>query len=263
LSVSDASAVPTASSAVSADSSAAASGARVLSGARVVVVGGSSGIGRAVVRLAAAARADVVVGSRSAEKLAATAKEIDGITTDVVDVTDEDSVRAFFEGVGTLDHLVVCPGDVALGSVYDVPLDAVRRAVDTKIVGQLLCVRHAGRRISRSGSIVLLAGAAGFKAVPDVSATAAANAGIGGLGPALAVELAPVRVNVLVAGIVDTPLWSFLAEDARSAMLTQIADATPAGRVGQPDDIAVSVLHLLENSFITGAVMHVDGGATL
>ncbi|MFF3504248.1 SDR family oxidoreductase [Streptomyces sp. NPDC003247] len=243
--------------------SAVPSSASPLSGTRVVVIGGSSGIGKAVARRAAAAGAQVVVGSRSLDKLEQTAKEIDGITTGVVDVTDEESVRAFFDSLGSLDHLVVCPGDMAVGSVYDVSLDAVHAALNTKVVGQLLSVRYAGRKISDRGSIVLIAGAAGFKSYADMSATAAANAGIGGMGRSLAVELAPVRVNVVVGGMIDTPLWDFLPADARADLFEQTAQSTPVRRVGQPDDVAFSVLHLLRNTFVTGAVVHVDGGGTL
>ncbi|MCX4745683.1 SDR family oxidoreductase [Kitasatospora sp. NBC_01287] len=234
-----------------------------LSGTRVVVIGGSSGIGRAVARQAAEAGARVVVGSRSAEKLAATAEEIDGITTGVIDVTDEESVRAFFADLGAIDHLVICPGDMATGSVYDVSIEAVRRSLDTKIISPLLCVRHAGRSIAPTGSIVLLAGAGGYKAYPDLSATAAANTGVGGLGRSLAVELAPIRVNVVVAGLIDTPLWDSVPAEAKAGLFAQTAAATPVGRIGQPDDVAGTVLHLLENTFTTGALSFVDGGGTL
>jgi NAD(P)-dependent dehydrogenase (short-subunit alcohol dehydrogenase family) len=237
--------------------------AQTLSGARIVVVGGSSGIGKAVAALAAEAGAQVVVGSRSEEKLARTAKEIEGISTAVVDVTDEQSVRSFFAGMEGMDHLVVCPGDVATGSVYDMPMDAVRGCLDTKIVGQMLCVRHAGRKLAPQGSITLIAGAAGYKAYPDMCITAAANAGIGAMGRALAVELAPVRVNVVVGGLIDTPLWSAIPEDARQAMFEATAQGTPVRRIGQPEDVAATVLHALENTFISGAVLHVDGGVVL
>ncbi|MGF1428126.1 SDR family oxidoreductase [Kitasatospora sp. LaBMicrA B282] len=234
-----------------------------LSDTRVVVVGGSSGIGRAVARQAAEAGARVVVGSRSEEKLADTAKEIAGITTGVVDVTDEESVRAFFADLDTIDHLVICPGDMAPGSVYEVPLEAVRRSLETKIIGQLLCVRHAGRKLAPTGSIVLLAGSGGFKPYADLSATAAANTGIGGLGRSLAVELAPVRVNVVVAGLIDTPLWDFVPAEAKAGLFAQTAANTPLGRIGTPDDVAQSVLQLLENTFTTGALSFVDGGSSL
>jgi NAD(P)-dependent dehydrogenase (short-subunit alcohol dehydrogenase family) len=236
----------------------------VLDGAHVVVVGGSTGIGREVVRHAAAAGAAVTVGSRSAEKLAKVADELgDQVKTRTVDVTDEDSVRAFFAEISDIDHLVVCPGDMAVGSVYDVSMEDIQRCLNTKIIGQLLCVRHAGRKLSSSGSIVLLAGAGGYKPLAGLSMTAAANVGISGLGRSLAVELAPIRVNVVVAGMVDTPLWSGLPESARQEMFIQAAKTTPVGRIGAPDDIAVAVLHMLTNTFVSGSVFHVDGGATL
>lgn len=236
---------------------------KTLSGARVVVVGGSSGIGKAVAEQAALAGADVVIGSRSKDKLDHAAKEIDGITTAVVDVTDENSVKAFFNTVGTLDHLVVCPGDMATGSIYEMAAEDVRRCLDTKIVGQMLCVRHAGRKIAADGSITLIAGGAGYKPYPDMCITAAANVAISGLGRSLAVELAPIRVNVVVAGMIDTPLWWGLPEDARMALFEQTAKATPVGRIGQPDDVATMVRQSMENTFVTGSVLHVDGGAVL
>jgi len=234
-----------------------------LSGSRIVVIGGSSGIGKEVARQAAAAGAKVTIGSRSPEKLSQAAKEIGGIAAGAIDVTNEDSVRAFFEDIGSLDHLVVCPGDMATGSVYEMSMADVQNCLDTKIVGQMLCVRHAGRRISPNGSIVLIAGAAGFKPYPEMSITAAANVGIAGMGRSLAVELAPIRVNVVVAGMIDTPLWSPLPDDARQALFEQTAQSTPVGRIGQPEDVAPTVLHALDNNFVTGSVIHVDGGAVL
>lgn len=234
-----------------------------LMGTRVVVVGGSSGIGKEVARQAAAAGATVTIGSRSEAKLERAAKEIEGITTGIIDVTREESVRAFFDSVGSLDHLVVCPGDMATGSVYEMSMDDVRQCLGTKIVGQMLCVRHAGQKISPNGSIVLIAGGAGFKPYAGMCITAAANVGIAGLGRSLALELAPIRVNVVVGGMIDTPLWSALPEDARRAMFKEMAQATPMGRIGQPEDVTASVLHALQNDFLDGAVLHIDGGITL
>lgn len=234
-----------------------------LRGTKVVVIGGSSGIGKEVARQAAADGANVTIGSRSEEKLERAAKEINGVTTGVIDVTREESVRAFFEAVGSLDHLVVCPGDMATGSVYEMSMDDVRQCLGTKIVGQMLCVRHAGKKIPPNGSIVLIAGGAGFKPYPDMCITAAANVGIAGMGRSLAVELAPIRVNVVVGGMIDTPLWSVLPEDARRAMFDQMAKGTPVGRIGQPEDVAASVIHALQHDFVDGSVIQVDGGITL
>ncbi|WP_188316580.1 SDR family oxidoreductase [Solihabitans fulvus] len=237
---------------------------KTLAGSHVVVIGGSTGIGRAVAAQAVAAGAAVTVGSRSAAKLAALRAELgEGVSTRTVDVTDEADVAAFFSPVEDLDHLVVCPGDMANGSVYDLPMADILACLNTKIVGQFLCVRHAGRKLAPNGSITLLAGASGYKAYAGMSITGAANVGIGGLGRALAVELAPIRVNVVVAGMVDTPLWDGIPAEAREQLFEQVAAATPVGRIGQPDDIAATVLHLLGNTFVSGSVIHVDGGAIL
>jgi NAD(P)-dependent dehydrogenase (short-subunit alcohol dehydrogenase family) len=235
-----------------------------LAGAHVVVVGGSSGIGLAVARHAVAAGARVTIGSRSQDKLDLAAKAIGGqVATGVLDVTDEDSVRAFFAGAGALDHLVVCPGDMAVGAVTEVGADDIRRCLDTKIVGQLLSVRHAVGGLAEDGSIVLISGGAGFKAYPGLSVTAAANAGIGAMGQSLALELAPVRVNVVVAGMIDTPLWSGIPADARQAMFEETARSTPVGRIGRPEDVASSVVQALENTFVNGSLIHVNGGGLL
>jgi NAD(P)-dependent dehydrogenase (short-subunit alcohol dehydrogenase family) len=235
-----------------------------LSGARVVVIGGSSGIGKAVARQAVEAGAQVTIASRSQDKLDQAAKEIGGqVRTGVVDVTDEESLRAFFAGVEGLDHLVVCPGDMAMGSVYEVSAEDVRRCLDTKIVGQLLSVRHAGPKLAADGSIVLISGGAGFKAYAGLSVTAAANAGIGAMGQSMALELAPIRVNVVVGGLIDTPLWSGLPDEAREGLFKSTAAATPVGRIGQPDDVASSVLQAMENTFVNGSLIHVNGGGLL
>jgi NAD(P)-dependent dehydrogenase (short-subunit alcohol dehydrogenase family) len=139
----------------------------------------------------------------------------------------------------------------------------VRQCIDTKIIGQMLCVRHAAKRLSAGGSIVLIAGGAGYKAMAGMSITGAANAGIGAMGRSLAVELAPLRVNVVVGGVIDTPLWGGLPADARQAMFEDSAKTTPVGRIGQPADVASTVLHALDNTFLSGAVLHVDGGIVL
>ncbi len=181
----------------------------------------------------------------------------------MVDVTDEASVSALFDGIEALDHLVVCPGDMAVGPVAEVTAEDIRRCLDTKIVGQLLCVRHAVPKLSATGSVVLMSGAAGFRAYPGLSVTAAANAGIGAMGQSLALELAPLRVNVVVAGVIDTPLWSSLPEDARTALFEQTARTTPVGRIGRPEDVASAVLQALENTFVNGSLIHVNGGGLL
>ncbi|SDS81476.1 SDR family oxidoreductase [Microlunatus soli] len=235
-----------------------------LQGQHVIVIGGSTGIGRAVVDDVVGAGSIVTVGSRSAEKLSAVAAEHgDRVKTGVVDVTDEDSVRAFFAAAEQSDHVVVCPGDMAVGSAADVTRSAIDGCLNTKIIGQLWCVRHALPSLTATGSMTLLAGAAGFRAYSGMPVTAAANAGIGGLGQSLALELAPRRVNVVVAGVVDTPLWSGMETGQREQFYAAAAAQTPVGRIGRPTDISATVLHVMINDFIDGAVLMVDGGALI
>ncbi|QGN34680.1 SDR family oxidoreductase [Microlunatus sp. Gsoil 973] len=235
-----------------------------LQGRHVIVIGGSTGIGRAVTDDVIAAGGIATVGSRSREKLEKVrADHGDRVKINTVDVTDEDSVRDFFAAADDADHLVICPGDMAVGSVTEVTREAIDASLGTKIVGQLWCVRHALPRLAGPGSITLIAGGAGFRAMAGMPITSAANAGIGGLGQSLALELKPRRVNVIVAGVVDTPLWDFLPDPARQDLYTGAAAQAPVGRIGQPSDISSTVLHVMANDFIDGAVIPVDGGALI
>lgn len=235
-----------------------------LQGRHVIVIGGSTGIGRAVVDDVVAAGGIVTVGSRSIDKLdKVRAEHGDRVRIDTVDVTAEDSVQAFFAAADQADHLVVCPGDMAIGAVTDVTRESIDASLGTKIIGQACCVRHALPRLAERGSITMIAGAAGFRAYPGMPITAAANAAIGGLAQSLALDLRPRRVNVIVAGVIDTPLWDFLPASDRQAMFERLADQTPTGRIGQPSDVSASVLHVMTNDFIDGAVLAVDGGALI
>lgn len=235
-----------------------------LQGKHVIVIGGSTGIGRAVVDDVIRAAGIATVGSRSREKLEKVRVDHgDQVKISTVDVTDESSVRDFFAAADPCDHLVVCPGDMAVGSVTEVTQEGIDGSLGTKIIGQFWCVRHALPRLAERGSVTLIAGAAGFRAFNGMPITSAANAGIGGLGPSLALELAPRRVNVIVAGVVDTPLWDWMPAAEREQFYAAAAKQVPVGRIGQPSDISASIVHVLENDFIDGAVIPVDGGALI
>jgi NAD(P)-dependent dehydrogenase (short-subunit alcohol dehydrogenase family) len=235
-----------------------------LQGRHVIVIGGSTGIGRAVVDDVVAAGGIVTVGSRSIDKLdTVRAEHGDRVKINTVDVRHEDSVRAFFAAADPADHLVICPGDMAIGPVTDITQESIDGSLGTKIIGQVYCVRHALPRLADRGSIIMIAGAAGFRAYSGMPVTAAANAAIGGLAQSLALDLKPRRVNVIVAGLIDTPLWDFLPASDRQAMFDHVAAQTPIGRIGQPSDVSASVLHLMTNEFIDGAVLAVDGGALI
>jgi NAD(P)-dependent dehydrogenase (short-subunit alcohol dehydrogenase family) len=213
---------------------------------KVVVIGGSSGIGAATAESARTRGWDVVVASRR--------------TDPSLDVTDEHAVGEFFERVGPLDHLVYTPAARASGLLAEIDLDAARRAVDTKLWGAIYAARHAAPRISHEGSMTFVSGAAAWRPQAGWTITAATNAAIAALARALAVELGPVRVNAIAPGIVDTPTWDALPADARDALFERTAAALPVGRIGTPQDLADAILFLIENRFVTGTVLHVDGG---
>lgn len=220
---------------------------------KLVVIGGSSGIGLAVARTAVAAGWDVTVASRDPGRAEIAAEAVE------LDVTDAAAVREFFASLGPVDHLVSSTVARAGGPVKELDLDAARRAFETKLWGPLAAVQAADVRTS----IVLLSGAAASTPMRGGAATAAVNGAVEALVRTLAVELAPVRVNAVSPGIIDTPTWASMPDDQRDAMFSRLAGALPVGRVGSSEDVADAIWHLLTNGFVTGTVLHVDGGHRL
>lgn len=231
---------------------------------RVVVIGGSSGMGLAVARRAAERGAKVLVASRSVEKLSRAKAEIRGtIGTYPLDVTREEEVERFFSRVGALDHLVTSAAITGMGPFLETPQEKVRALFESKFWGQYRAARHAAPRIAPGGSITFFSGIAGQRPFHGFSAYAAVNGAVEGLCRALALELAPVRVNVVSPGIVDTPAYAGMDEEERRAFLDSVAKRLPAGRVGDPDDAAEAALFLMLSGFTTGTVLSVDGGGRL
>ena len=220
---------------------------------KIVFVGGSSGIGLAAARKAVAAGWDVIVASRNPGRA-----DVDAETVEL-DVTDVEMVRSYFGSLGPIDHLVSSTVARAGGPVRELDLDAARRAFETKLWGPLAAVQSADVR----RSIVLLSGAAASTPMRGGAATAAVNGAVEALMRTLAVELAPVRVNAVSPGIIDTPTWAAMPDDQREAMFSRLAGSLPVGRVGSADDVADAIWHLLTNEFVTGTVLHVDGGHRL
>lgn len=133
----------------------------------------------------------------------------------------------------------------------------------TKVLGPWLVAKHLGGALPAGGSLVFTSGVAAYRPGPGASMIATANGALEALARSLALELAPVRVNVVSPGWVDTPIWDVLAGDAKGERLAAMAARLPAGRVGTPDDIARAIVALLDNGFVTGTVLHVDGGHRL
>jgi len=236
-----------------------------LEGKHVVIFGGSSGMGLATADGAAAAGARVTIASSDQGRLdAALASLPGGCDGVVVDARSEESVAGALARIGELDHLVYTAGDRVIPRPLDeVSLDDARRLFDVRFWGAVAAVRHAAPRIRAGGSIVLTSGTIAVRPSARAALMAAGAAAIEGLTRGLAVELAPVRVNAVRPGAVHTPMWDAAPEPQRSALLGALAERTITKTVGDPGQIAAAHLYLMGNSFVTGTVLTVDGGAVL
>jgi NAD(P)-dependent dehydrogenase (short-subunit alcohol dehydrogenase family) len=235
---------------------------------RVLIIGGSSGMGLGLAELLLADGAQVTIAGRSADRLDAAVKRLDqpeGLRASQVDITHEDQVRQLLADAGPLNHVVVTAADAvgAYAPVADFDLDAARAVIDTKLLGPWLVAKHAGPYLAPGASITFTSGIAAYRPGPGASMFAAANGALEALARALAVELAPVRVNVVSPGWVDTPIWETIAGDKKAERLGAMAARLPVGRIGQPIDIAKAFVALMHNGFVTGTLLHVDGGQRL
>lgn len=228
------------------------------SGQKVVVVGGTSGIGFATAAMAKHEGADVIVASRSAERLNAAAKSL-GVAAIAVDVTSDESVASLFERCGKVDHVVVTAAQLRSGPFKTVAMEDVRSTMEGKFWGAWRVARAA--QIVPGGSLTLVTGFLSVRPRPAAAIVGAANGALESLARSLALELAPVRVNAVSPGIVDTPIRAAMPETARLDMLAKIAAELPVKRVGLGEDIAQQILAFMSNGFATGSIAYIDGGA--
>jgi NAD(P)-dependent dehydrogenase (short-subunit alcohol dehydrogenase family) len=232
---------------------------------KVVILGGTSGIGLATARAALAQGATVVVSSSRQDKVTAAVSEL-GARADgqVADLNDAASVGQLFAKIGSFDHLAYTAGDsLHIGELACTDMSAVRAAFDVRVFGAIAAVKAAAPNIRRGGSIVLTGGIASARPQKGWTTGASICGAMEGLMRALAVELAPLRVNLVSPGFVRTPLWSNIPENEREAMYRGVGEQLLVGRVGEADDIAQTYLHLMNNAFATGQMIVVDGGGVL
>src|SRR6202140_1537137 len=232
---------------------------------RVVVVGGSSGIGLAVAQQAASQGAKVVIVSSNAERVQKAVEFISGEAQgQTVNVSDEGAVAAFFAKLGSFDHLVFTAGDtLQLNELVATDLTKARHAFELRYWAALAAVKYASPHIRKDGSIVLTTGVAGRRPHKGWTVVASICGTIEALTRALAVELAPIRVNAVCPGVVRTNLWQSMTADAREQLYESVGNSLPVGRVGEPYDIAQAYLFLMQEGFSTGQTVVVDGGTVL
>jgi NAD(P)-dependent dehydrogenase (short-subunit alcohol dehydrogenase family) len=232
----------------------------LLAGKKVVVVGGSSGIGLATAELAKSEGADVVIASRNADRLKAVADKL-GATAIPTDVTSDQSVIDLFRKCGPVDHVVVTAAQLRSGPFKSVSMEDVRATMESKFWGAWRVARAA--EIRPGGSLTLVSGFLSIRPRPAAAIVGAANGALESLARSLALELAPVRVNCVSPGIIDTPIRASMPEAARRDMLAKAAAALPVGRVGVGEDIARQILTFMTIGFATGSIVYLDGGALI
>jgi NAD(P)-dependent dehydrogenase (short-subunit alcohol dehydrogenase family) len=236
---------------------------------RVVIIGGGSGIGLEVARMAVSDHAEVVLVGRSEERLQDALRRLGTGRVEVLscDIGERAEVAALFERIGELDHLVITAADLPYGPVSTLSEVDLMRAVRSKFLGPVFAAQEASSRIRPGGSITFTSGIAAQRPMRGGATAAAVNSGLEGLARALAVELAPVRVNVVSPGWTDTPIWDRIAGAAPKNWKQESFDAMalrlPVGRIGQVGDIAQAFMFLMKNQFVTGSVVDVDGGHRL
>lgn len=230
----------------------------------LVVVGGSSGIGFATAKAAYTEGASIVMIGRSQDRLNQASAEIgSGVHGIQADVEEEASVRAAFAEIGQFNHLFISAQDAATAPLSETTKDKFRPTLDSKIWGALHVVKYAAPRITEQGSIVFISGLAGRKGYPGFALAGAANAGIEAVARNLAVELAPIRVNTVCAGVIDTSMLDRVFGEQKLQVVEQIAAKLPVRRIGSPQEIADAVLFLMGNGFMTGTTLLIDGGDAL
>ena len=239
---------------------------RELSGKRIVVLGGSSGIGLAVAQQAVAQGATAIIASSNAERVKQAVATLDDGKAEghALDLSKEGDIHSFFQKIGDFDHLVFTAGDtLQLNELAATDLTKARHAFELRFWAVLAAVKYASPNIRKDGSIVLTTGVAGQRPHKGWTVAASVCGTIEALTRALAVELAPIRVNAVCPGVVRTNLWQSMNADAREQLYESVGKSLLVGRVGEACEIARAYLFLIQEGYSTGQIVVLDGGAVL
>ena len=233
-----------------------------LLGQTVILIGGSAGIGLETARRARAEGAEVTLTGRNPERLQRAAEEVGARTTAAFDVTDAAAVKRFFEDVpGPIDHVLVTAGGPRYGPLLEMDSAQVREAISDHVVQALEIARNAAGKMRPGGTLLLMGGTGGRKIRRELGLASTATAVLPPFVSTLALELAPVRVNLIAAGFVDTPLSaSYFSADGLQARREELRTTLPIGRVVGPADVAALAVALMTNTALTGATYDIDGG---
>ena len=231
-----------------------------LLGQTVLVIGGSSGIGLETARLARAKGADIILTARDPDRLHRAGLELEASIA-AFDATDFGRLGRFFGALpAPIDHLLVTGPGPSCAPLAQFDLDAARCAVDAHLLLPLQVARHAATKVRPGGTLLFMGGTGGRRTAAGLSLIAAVTAALPALTKTLALEIAPVRVNLIAAGFVDTPLSASLPGDRTDQRREQLRTTLPIGRVVGPADIAALAVHLMTNTAVTGVTFDIDGG---
>ena len=240
------------------------SGRPALSGQTVLVIGGSSGIGLETARLARAEGAEVVLTGRDPDRLQRAAADVGALRTAAFDATDFDRLGRFFaELPGPLDHVMVTAGSPYYAPLAEMDLATARRDTDAHLWLPLYVAKHAVGRVRPGGTLLFLSGTGGRRTAVGLSLVSTITAGMPALTKSLALEIAPIRVNLIAPGFVDTPLSATLLGDQLEQRREQLRSTLPIRRVVGPADVAVLSVHVMTNTALIGATFDIDGGQQL
>jgi len=229
---------------------------------KVIIIGGTSGMGLATAAVLAGS-CDVTIAGRSKERLAAALSSVPGAAGYTVDAMDTKSLDAFYGSVGPFDHLVLSlSGNKGFGLFRDLVIDDVETGFREKTLAHMRSAQAALKYIAPNGSITFITASSAQSNQPGISGYAAINGAIERMVPPLARELAPIRVNAVSPGVIDTPWWDFMGS-VKQAIFEQTEQNLPVGKVGVPGEVASVVTMLIQNPFVTGITILVDGGAHL
>jgi NAD(P)-dependent dehydrogenase (short-subunit alcohol dehydrogenase family) len=235
-----------------------------LLGQTVVVIGGSAGIGLETARRARAEGARLILTGRNPERLQLAASELEALSIAAFDTTDPASLERFFGDLpGTIDHVMVTAGQPHYGRLLDMDLEQARRAFDTHLMLMLQVARNAAHKVRPGGTLLFMGGIGGRRIGSGMGGVATVTAALPALTASLALELAPVRVNLIAAGFVDTALSASLLGDELDNRRNQLRATLPIRRVVSPADVAALAVQIMTNSALTGGTYDIDGGQQL
>jgi NAD(P)-dependent dehydrogenase (short-subunit alcohol dehydrogenase family) len=231
-----------------------------LLGQTVVVIGGSAGIGLETARRARFEGAKVVLAARNHERLKEAARELGAVSTAAFDALDPDSIERFFNDLPTIDHVMVTAGRPYYGRLADMDFAKIHDLIGEHLLQAIYVARSAAKKVRPGGTVIFMGGTGGRRPALGMSIAGAVTNAMPSLTANLALEIAPVRVNLIAAGFVDTPLSAELLGDQLEKRRSQLRTSLPIGRVVGPADVAALAVHIMTNTALTGATYDIDGG---